>query len=291
MARSAQITKIGIFCIGVLARAAQAQGIGVSVGTDFPPESRPALQLIANEEWAIARETFGPEAPLALPIHCYYNARTPITHADDWGHPTRLLIGLKPSPNDYGQFAYQLGHEIGHVMLDPRRTCELAETLATAFALEVLDRLGERLSQFSMLKSRAAMRPYAGVFRVYRETVEEETALHAPPDIGTAIQQKRWQTVKLYVERIRLKRLDRESQAGRDFQATAAILLRSKNIDWKNLRGLAGCTTPSPKTSPLFAVLEVNMTCLSQLAGELCRIGIGCSGVSGNQRPRNARRP
>jgi len=139
--------------------AFSVEAAGISIGTDFPSKNVPGLQLIANESWSVVRELFGGDPPVNLPIECYPNPTTPITHLDNWAHPTRIRVGIQLTDQSiaYEQFAFQLGHELGHVMLDPRRTNGFIEVLATALSLEVVDRLTDRFSVPSLFPPNACI--------------------------------------------------------------------------------------------------------------------------------------
>src|SRR5207249_521205 len=95
----------------------------------FPAETRGDLEMAAYDVWSVVQDAFGDvKPPLDLPIHCHVEAKRPITSLDDWTKPHRVLIGITTTTRDYSQFTYQLAHEFGHVMLNPRRTNGIIET-------------------------------------------------------------------------------------------------------------------------------------------------------------------
>ena len=64
---------------------------------------------------------------------------------NDWRKPTLIRIRLDVNGGlTYAQFAYQLGHELGHVMLGLYRSNGLLEACAIAVSHEILDGLAIR---------------------------------------------------------------------------------------------------------------------------------------------------
>src|SRR5262249_35170882 len=115
-------------CFLVLVPLCAGQSITVQ---GYDPGLQRHFQLIADEAWRIAKETFQIKPPPDLPIVCRYDASGPVTRLDDWVHPSRIEIGISTVGPFYSQFVYQLGHELGHVLIDPRRSNGLIEAIAT----------------------------------------------------------------------------------------------------------------------------------------------------------------
>ena len=129
-----------------------ADATQITVDDSVSPVLRVNLQAVANDVWRIIKDMFhGAVPPVDVPIYCHLGPLSPVTSAKrpftelvPWEHPTRIVIHFTVSDAKYDQFAYQLGHELGHVMLNPRRSNGVIETICTAVSYEVLDRISDR---------------------------------------------------------------------------------------------------------------------------------------------------
>jgi hypothetical protein len=236
----------------------------------FPDETRPTLQELANDVWDVVGEMFHSSLPLDLPIHVRQSsAEVPVTRVFE----NEINIRITSHGTFYAQFAFQLGHELGHVMLDPRRTNGVVEAVCIAVSYEVLDRLGDKVRQ-SIASPWLA--DYAKNFKPYRRNDQNIVLEKFPPEIRALVANKQWSDLAEY-----LRAHQSEMEAGhsndRDVQTLAAIALRSAPVDWGELAGIAGCTTPSPSDDAAFKVLPINPDCLARLSADLCRMGIGCN--------------
>jgi hypothetical protein len=258
-----------------------AQGTDITVDSSYEPILRRNLQAVANDVWLIVQDMFHGQPPLDLPIVCHFNATKPITHLDNWSHPTKILIGLTPDGPVYAQFAYQLGHELGHVMLDPRRSNGVVETICSAVAYEVLDRLADR---WAVVVPFPYLRGYGVNFRKYRIDDEQARLSRFQQQVRSAIEHHQWRALSryLYAHRSEQEQLSQDEipgDHGRDIQALGAIALRSTSVPWKKLIGFAGCSSVPLKKQPKFQVASIPASCLVHLSGALCPIGRGCPGL------------
>jgi hypothetical protein len=244
-----------------------ASGDALYLDDSWPEETRPTLQELANEVWDVVGEMFHSSLPIDLPIRVRQSsAATPMTRVLE----NEINIRITAHGTFYSQFAFQLGHELGHVMLDPRRTNGVVEALAIAVSYEVLDRLGVK---FAESPAYPWLADYAKNFKPYREGDEKIVLDKLPAEVREMVARKRWEQVAAYVLAHRA-----EMEAGhaddRDVQTLAAMALRSGEVDWGSLAGIAGCTTPPPSGDPGFRVLPINADCLSRLADLFSRMGI-----------------
>jgi hypothetical protein len=252
----------------------------VTVDKSFDADGKNGLQVIANEVWGIVRDLFGRDPPLNLPIHCYFKPDYPQTRLDDWLQPTTILIGINITESKWDQFAYQFAHELGHVMLSPRRTNGIIETICMALAYETLDRLYAKWG--SGIYSNGILTAYAPHFRSYRERDQTLTLSRFPPEIKEAVERKNWRLLRIYFQKHRseqeqLTQAEIDAQHGRDLETLGAIALRSEPIPWKELWNLGACTKPTPDAMPVLRLLPINPECIQRLSPTLCRIGRGCT--------------
>jgi len=257
----------------LLLAAGVAAANPVYLDDSFPPSTRPTLQTLADTIWDIVQEMFHASPPLDFPIDVRHaRSGAPLTSLDDYNYPTTIRIRLTSSGTHYSQFAYQLGHELGHVMLDPRRSDGTIEAICNAVSYEVLDRLSERLPEAATL---SWLVDYAPHFREYRQQDQDSALAKFPPGVRTMVDEQHWSDLAGY-----LHTHQRDMQPGqhneRAMQTLAAIALRSAPLDWGQLAGLAGCTTPAPDQDPKFEILPIDESCRKQDREILCRIGESC---------------
>ncbi len=189
---------------------------------------------------------FGTKRPVDLPILCRYDASGPSTRLDDWIHPMRIEIGLSTAGPFYSQFVYQLGHELGHVMLNPRRSNLLMEAIATAVSYEALDRVSE---QWKTKAPFDYVRVHADEFRKYRERAEQEALSHVPQQIQSALAARDWKIIDAYLANhaadFELSEGGLKSESARAWESLAAMLFRAERTNWSKL---AQCAVPEVGT-------------------------------------------
>lgn len=265
--------------------AAPLSAAGVVLDASFPPDRRPYLQMVANEVLEAVHQRFGVDPPINLPISCYRSYDIPITSFDNWQHPTKILIGLNVDGLYYAQITYQLGHELGHIMLDPRRSNGIVETICVALSLDVLDALFQKWGSRVPYANQILVQ-FAPHFKEYREEQERTVLYRFPENVRLAVEHRQWAIVQRYLQdhRAEQEQLDQReirSQKGRDIQMLGAIALRSGPISWKDFIGMRNCTNPTSQVVPLHLKLPLTKPCIERLSPMLCRIGVGCVGRRG----------
>ena len=249
------------------------------------------LQAIANDVWNIVEQEVFRSArpPIDAPIYCQFgplNPRPgepepPFTELDTWQRPTRIVIHMDVRGAQYAQFAYQLGHELGHVMLNPRRSNGVIDTICTALSYEALDRMSDR---WMMVVPFPYLRVYGSEFRRYK-TGDSETRSSRLAQIRPAVVSGKWLEIRqfLYAHRSEQDQLTQDeikSEHGRDIQSLGAMALRSGVVQWTKFVGLAVCgQTVSVRNQPKYQPSELPKSCIVALSGALCRIGRGCPGL------------
>lgn len=242
----------------------------VYLDESFPEDVRSTLQNLADDVWDIVQEMYHNTPPVNVPIYVHNSANeVPFTQLDHPRHPQAIRIRISATGTHYAQFAFQLGHELGHVMLDPRRANGTIEAICNATSYEVLARLGDRVrsdSGYSWLSD------YAPHFREYLRDDEKMNLERFPQSVRDMVKQKRWADVTEYLHQ-HLSDMDPGRPEERATQTLAAIALRSGPVEWGPLTGLAGCTTPSPDQSPKFQILPLNSDCKAPVSDLLARFG------------------
>lgn len=255
---------------GSLVADAQA----VIVDKTLDPTGIYSLQLVANEVWLVVRDLFGSDPPVNLPIECHFERPLPITRLDNQDRPTKILIGINSTERHWAQFAYQLGHELGHVMMNPRRTNSIIETICMALSYEVLERLHKKWGTGTPFV-RTVLTDYGEEFEKYKKENDDIALARLPSAIKIAAERRNWIAVRQYLHE-QLTDEDLRSDHAHDVQTLGAIALRSGPITWNQLWNLGKCTSPPPEEMRGLATLPIGPDCIRRLP-MLCRIVINCS--------------
>lgn len=231
----------------------------IRLDATFPSNVRQDLQRVADDVLRTVNEIFNHTAPpLRLPIICSLGPPPPRTSLDHWAVPTQYRINVSVRDRKYDQFAYQLSHELAHIMIGVYRTNSTIETLAVAVSLETLDRLAER---WHLAPPHKHWAEYAGQFYTYRQDQEAEafkrtglTGLRKKP---SALKRK----VRAYNASIDASELSLGLEYARDYQIVASTLIRSALKDrWHTAISLEQCAAPPP-TDKLFRYASFTRTC------------------------------
>src|SRR5579885_1882808 len=201
-----------------LAGATAAAG-PVHLDHSFPVSTRPTLQTLADDVWDLIGAMFHNQAPLDLPIEVRYEAAdAPMTTVE----AESISIRITSTGAHYAQFAFQLAHELTHVMLDPRRSNGVVETICNAVSYEVLDQLGERVTVSPRL---SWLTDYAPHFREYRIDDQKSNMEKFPREAREMVQEKRWTDLSRYLAE-HTKEVEPSAAQERAMQTLGAIALR-----------------------------------------------------------------
>jgi len=250
--------------------ASLASADSLSVDDSFPDSTRPTLEALADDVWNVVMEMFHSSPPLDLPVRVHQsNASAPLTRV----LKGEISIRITSRGTHYAQFAFQLGHELGHVTLDPRRANGIVEAICIAVSYEVLDRLGDEIR---MSPAYVWLSDYAPNFAPYRENDQKITLAKMPEEVRALVANRDWSGIASYLRDHR-REMEPGEPAERILQTLAAVALRSGAIDWSELTGIAGCTVPPPEEDPRVRILPIREDCIARLPEVFCRIGIGCA--------------
>jgi hypothetical protein len=253
---------IAILAVGSILNAG-SDGLSIRLDDSFPRTVAGDLNLVAQDAVSVVEQAFeNNPPPLLLPIACI-SRRTAIaqTSLDDWFKPAQFQIRVTVSERYYAQFAFQLGHELGHVMIGVRRSNSAFEALATAVSFEVLDRLAARWQSRPPYPDWAYWAPN---FTRYREEYER----NALTKTGLS---EAWRRHRLDLIRTRLEQEISASplELSRELQAVAAMAVRSDPFPWRRIIGLEDCTDPDPASSSDYRLQPPLRDCVAQRAREL----------------------
>jgi len=268
----------------------------------FPSDVYAAMEVVANDVVEIIKKRMRGVPPLqqSEPALCYIppavwttsaDARPPITLTSD---PLRIRIAIPEMITPpkgagqsqyqhwarFGQFAYQLGHELTHVMLDPRRDNGVLESVATAMAFQVLDDMS--IQWTNNPPSRQGVvgqvclcdgRQFAPNFSRQRQAEIDAALQTFPPAIIEAVKKERWPEISLYLRYLTA------NQVGwsREVQVLAAIRMLAENIAWSDMVGLGQHTSPRPNLPSEFRETPIIVSEVPHLATLFCRVGVSCT--------------
>ncbi len=231
--------RIGLL-VGVSLALASPLAGQIRLEDSFPEGVRGDLTTVAREVLAVVRERMPADPPAGVrPLVCFLRPQGPIT--DSTSDPSIYRIGLTVTGRQYAQFAYQLGHELGHVWLDPRRTNGLLETLAVAISHQVLVDLAERWERRAPYPQWTSYVPH---FRTYLEQAVAGKLASFPDPVRAMVKGNRWEELALY---LRYRRPDQDRAAtDRSLNTLGAVALRSGLVDWTRWVGIGSRTDPPP---------------------------------------------
>jgi hypothetical protein len=256
--------------VAVLLIASVLRANSVYIDESFPVSVRPTLQELADDVWDIVGDLFHSNPPLDLPIEVHLGrSGNPVTKLDNSADPRSINVRLTATDTHYGQFAFQLGHELSHVMLDPRRSNGIVEAICIAVSYEVLDRMGERVRNYATLQWLTAYAPH---FHEYQQQDQALMIKPLPAEVAAMVAEHRWADVANYLHD-RQADMEPGKPEERALQTLAAAALRSGPLDFGDFAGIAGCTTPPPEDDPRTRILPINSDCLSHVSDLLSRIG------------------
>jgi hypothetical protein len=265
-----EVTFLRLICCALLLTHASKAQVKVSIDDSIPIEFRALFQAVASDVYSVVLEIFHGRPPLDLPIIIFHSDPWPVTSLNDWLKPTEIRIGTTVTQGYIEQFAFQFAHEMGHVMLDPRRNSGFGDAVCTALSLEVLGRLSVKWRTAPPLASLLGF----DLLR-YRRLIEEEMMPEFPPDIRAAVLGGNWQAVTAYLRKHR-QEIEPSDARYRTTQRLAVLAMLSKTVAWADLRGIAACTEPSPEKQPMFSTLPISPACLRKVRDIDCTMGADC---------------
>lgn len=238
----------------------QQSSLTISLDSTFPDRNpdgslcRANFETVARDTLEVVQRRFANVNPLdTRPIVCYASSEA-VPRTSPTIDPKIIWIGLViPSSRmqalDYSKFAYELAHELGHVMLDAHRTNGVIESICDAISYQALDDLTELWAK--KYANFAPWKDFAIQFHRYRVARQNEHLSVYPAEIQSAIRQERWNAVVPYVKEHQ-KELDKnlvepEGPYGLNLRSLNARLLLSRPVEWRAFRGIGTLTTPSPE--------------------------------------------
>lgn len=216
----------------------------IRLDSSFPSDVSADFTVVARDVLKVTSRRFRALPPDGdKPIICLLRDEPHPPQCLDPTNPTQYTIALTVDVTHrlYAKFAYQLGHELGHVWFGPLRTNCVVEIVAEAFSLEVLH---DMAALWATSPPHAHWRDYASCFDAYTVEQQEAAVGGLPSWVQEAVAKGDSVTVATHLQQ-RASAWDPASP-DRSLTMLGAIMLRREQIEWSKLRGVAHLTTPSP---------------------------------------------
>jgi hypothetical protein len=201
----------------------QTDRLQIVIGDTFAIENRIYYLKVAQNVLEIIENLFPGQPPAGFkPLNFEISTRgypEVITYKD------RYLIYFSIASKEllYAKFAFQLGHELGHVMLGTMRSNGMVETLATLISHKVLDEMAKKWADSPPSQN---WKDYAPAFTNYREVeMEIEHIGHFPLEVQKLVVNKNWSVLSDYMK---TRREDQDKNyIDRNLNWLGTILLRT----------------------------------------------------------------
>ncbi len=222
-------------------------------GTDGTP-IRANFETLAHDVLQVVQNRFKGRTPAdTRPVVCYISSET-LPRTSGTQDPAIIWVGLVLTPDrlqavDYSKFAYQLAHELGHVMMGTRRSNGLIETLADALSYQALTDLSELWPQ--KYPNLPAWRDWAYNFQDYRNKDEQDWLARFPQEVQNDVAHGRWEQVtaclKPHQAELDSDPYTEEGIKGHALRSLNAMALLSQPVPWEDFTDLTTYTDPSPQ--------------------------------------------
>jgi hypothetical protein len=232
---------------------------------EIPAYMRADFETLAPRVYSTVEKMFGKGTLSAKPIYWILKASGPPRNRkpDDCITPPSSMIELSAKTKD--QFAYQLAHELTHVVFSPCLTNGIIETICIASSYEVLERLASQWQEYSE-------------FRLYEQLAETEyltsMPIEVPYNMIGVLMDHDSDTLRRYLSHHRreIDDIDCSGNVGnvaRAIQSIAAIVLRYEPITWSEFVKLRECLPSAENHSCLLAPFV--SSCLGHSSQPFCR--------------------
>lgn len=208
---------------------------------------------VANSIAHVVDDLIPGDPPMGCrPIMVFYGESPLVCWDDpDFNGPV-YRIRIHSQGTHFQQFAYQLGHELGHVKFSPARSNLLLEVFAEMVSLATLKRLGRLWRESVPYKDKNIDWNKLARTRPYIVDEAEKAYKNLPGSIGDGFSKA---NVEERIDRLASIRTQVEglpivNVLSRAFQqASAHLILEAEQHRWKSLLGIGMQTAPSPTES------------------------------------------
>lgn len=243
---------------------------------DFGPEVKKLLP-IARLTVKTVRIRMPAIPPMGdRPIKCFYrpNERPRMILGDTDGYSINssdhYRIHVNTADHFYGRFVFQLSHELGHLMFEPRRNNGVIEIFAVALSFQVLKDVAKRW-QVKPPLGHTANEAY--ICRQYAKLEIQHELSAANADQQTRELFTRCNKDEL-AEYARMHAADQDADPCNRVLNIAGALALMPEMPWPDLVGIGKHTVPSPDSEPGECTTPLNLEALPlRVQNALRRIG------------------
>ena len=216
--------------------------VGSKISVEFDSSFRPELR---SDYAAVGRsvvDVVGTLIPGSPPwgertILCSQDTNSRAVPYVEWPSPSPECYSIKLAnigARDYCRLAFQLSHELAHVLMDPSRNNGAIEMIAVALSWQSLDLLSET---WEVSPPHATWKSFARHFREYRKRAAAEAFAELPGPIRAAVVRADWEEAARFV---RERRGELESNPyNRPLNCLGAWCLLQAGVPWCEVPGIA----------------------------------------------------
>lgn len=227
----------------------------VIIANGFPGNVSETNRLaVANSIARVVHKLIPGDPPMGRRlVAVYYGAPPRVLWANADFNSAAYRINIDSEGTYFQQFAYQLGHELGHVKFGPGRSNQLLEVFAEMVSLATVKRLGKIWQERPPYKDKNINWSKLARTRSYVDTAAQKAYGNLPAsirdgfsDASIAERIDRLTSIRHQVENLPIN--DKLSRAFQ--QASAHLILETEQHRWKDLLGIGLQTVPSPIDNP-----------------------------------------
>lgn len=171
-------------------------------------------------------------------ILCSHDTNSQSVPYMEWPSPSPEYYSIKLAnigARDYCKLAFQLSHEVAHVLMDPSRSNGAIEMIAVAVSWRSSDLLSET---WEVSPPYTTWKAFAPEFREYHKRAIAEAFSELPNPIQAAVAVADWEEVARFV---RERRDELESNpCNRPLNSLGAWCLLQAGVPWHEVPGIAG---------------------------------------------------
>jgi hypothetical protein len=229
----------------------------VTVAQGFPGNVSEVNRLaVANSIARVVEALIPGDPPMGgRPIEVYFGSTPRVlwSDADFAGGVYRIEISAEGTY--FQKFAYQLGHELGHVKIGPARSNHLLEVFAEMVSLATVSRLGGVWREREPYRDKNIDWSKLARTRPYVTNAAEIAARNLPSSIREGFNEanaderiNRLASIRPQVEGLAI-----DDKLSRAFQQVSAhLILEAQKHRWANLLGIGLQTDPPPAATPKY---------------------------------------
>lgn len=226
----------------------------VVVANGFPGNVLDTHRIaVANSVARVVHELIPGDPPMGRRSIELYHGKPQVLWTTSDYHAPAYRINIDSEGSHFQQFAYQLGHELGHVKFGPARSNHLLEVFAEMVSLATMKRLGRIWQERAPYMDTNIDWTKLARTHAYVTQLAESAARTLPASIreGFINAGAEERIDRLAAIRPQVDNRPIDDKVCRAYQqASAHLILSAKQHRWKDLLGIGMQATPPPSECP-----------------------------------------